>query len=82
MSWWTVAWLLWLAFFVLVEGRALASRTPNSTFSEHVWAWFRVRDRRPTVLVVAARVVLGVFLLWLLLHLSFGWFTPTDPLPW
>lgn len=82
MTWYTAAWILWAAFFLLVEGAALLSKRPGMTLSEHVWFVFHVRDARPTGLVVAARVVLGLFLTWLAAHMVFGWFTPTHPLPW
>jgi hypothetical protein len=82
MSWYTVAWLAWLGFFGVVEGKALANRRDGDTFSEHVWRWFRVHDARPTPLIVVLRAVLALFLLWLLLHLTFGWLTPSHPLPW
>jgi hypothetical protein len=79
--WYTAGWLAWLGFFLLLEGKALAGRTPGATLSEHVWAWFRVRDPRPTPLVVAGRLLLGVFLVWLLGHLAMGWWTLSDPWP-
>lgn len=82
MTWYTWAWIFWLAFFLLVEGKALFNKQPGDTFSEFVWKLFHVRDSRPTWLVVVARVVLGLFLIWLCLHLVFGWLTPTHPLPW
>jgi hypothetical protein len=78
----TAFWIAWLAAFALVEGKALLSRTPDSTFSEHVWDWFRVRDSRPTGWVLVARSVLLLFLVWLAGHLAFGWWTPTNPHPW
>lgn len=80
--WYTVAWIFWLAFFLLVEGVALFNKRPGDTFSEHIWRVWHVFDRRPTALVIVARVPLGLFLLWLLLHLTFGVMTPTHPLPW
>jgi hypothetical protein len=73
MSWYTVAWLAWAAIFALVEGKALASKQPGDTLSEHVWAWFHVRDPRPTGLVWVLRSVLLIALTWLFLHLGFGW---------
>lgn len=82
MSWYLATWLFWLLFFLVVEGEALFNRRDGDTFSEFTWRLFRVHDRRPTWLVVAGRVLLGTFLLWLLLHLTFGWLTPTHPLPW
>lgn len=73
MSWYTVAWLAWIAAFALVEGKALLSKQRGDTLSEHIWAWFRVKDPRPTVLTWVLRSVLLVFLAWLTLHLGFGW---------
>lgn len=82
MSAWTVGWLLWLAWFLGLEGFALFNRQDGDTLSEHVWKWFRVQDPRPTGVTVALRGVLAVFLLWLAGHLVMGWWTPTDPHPW
>lgn len=82
MSWYTVAWIFWIAFFLLVEGLGLASKTPGSTLSEHAWALTRPYGRRAGPLVITARAVIGVFLVWLLGHLVFGWWTPTHPWPW
>jgi hypothetical protein len=82
MNWYTVCWVAWGVFFLAVEGKALFNKRDGDTLSEHVWKWFRVFDPRPTGWVVAARVLLGTSLLWLTLHLTMGWLTPSDPLPW
>jgi len=79
---WTGLWIGWLIGFLLIEGVALFRRTPGATLSEHIWIWFRVRDSRPTRLVVVCRVLLGVFLIWLFGHLTFGIWTLSDPWPW
>lgn len=81
MSGWTLAWCGWFAGFLLIEGWALFNRTEGDTLSEHVWRWWRVHDPRPTLAVKLARIPLALFLLWLLLHLTLGWFTPTHPYP-
>lgn len=80
--WWTLGWILWGIWLLVQEGAALVRKTPGATLSEHVWAVFRVRDPRPTRIVVAGRALLGVFLGWLLLHMTMGWFTSSDPVPW
>ncbi len=69
----TVLWLAWGGLFVLIEGAALMSKTPGATLSEHVWAWFRVKNRKHPPIVIGLRVVLVVFLGWLVAHLAFGW---------
>lgn len=68
----TILWLLWGGAFAVIEGAALLSRTPGTTLSEHVWAWFRVRDARPTRITWALRAALYGFLAWLVIHLTLG----------
>lgn len=82
MDWYTAGWLAWIAAFLLLELPALANKRDGDTLSEHVWRWFRVFDSRHTPLTWALRTTLLLFLGWLLLHLAFGWLTPTHPLPW
>lgn len=82
MTWYTSAWIVWGALFALIEGLALVRRIPGATLSEHVWSWLRVRDARPTGATVTMRVLLGVVLVWLVGHLTMGWWTLTDPWPW
>lgn len=75
MDGWGWAWVGWLACFLLLEGSALLSHQPGSTLSEKTWAWFHVRDKRPTALTWVLRGALLLFLAWLLAHLAFG-FSP------
>ena len=35
---WDLLWLGWVIAGLMIEGFALASRTPGATLSEHVWA--------------------------------------------
>lgn len=70
MSGWTVAWILWLAMFAAIEGAALINKGRGDTLSEHIWDWFRIRDKpRQWTL---RRGVLAVFLTWLLIHMVAG----------
>ena len=39
----TAGWALWVAFFAVLEGIALARRAPGDTLSEHVWRLFGIR---------------------------------------
>jgi hypothetical protein len=71
----TYLWLGWIAAFLIIEASAIWLRPPGDTLSEKVWAWFRVRDKRPTALVWLLRVPLYAFLIWLAGHLAFGWWT-------
>ncbi|MDX6740754.1 hypothetical protein [Actinocorallia sp. A-T 12471] len=71
----TLAWIGWIAAFVVIEGVALARRAPGDTLSEHVWRWLRVRDARPTPLTWALRLLLVAGGVWLTGHLAFGWWS-------
>lgn len=42
MSGWTIAWLLWIAAFLVIEGKALFNKSWDDTLSEHVWKWFSI----------------------------------------
>lgn len=83
MSGFTVAWLAWLAYFVVVEGVALFNSKDGDTLSEHVWMWFgtvrsKPGDPAPTKdrsgWTQARRFALVAFMAWLSVHfLSGGW---------
>lgn len=82
MNAWALAWAGWLLAFLVMEGVALLNKRDGDTLSEQFWRAFRVHDRRPTPLVIAGRVLLGLFGLWLTIHITFGTMTPSHPLPW
>jgi hypothetical protein len=70
MSGWTVAWIMWFVFFAAVEGAALVNKDRGDTLSEHVWSWFKIREK-PRQWTVR-RAVLAGFLVWLLVHMVAG----------
>lgn len=70
MSGWTVAWLLWFAMFLVVEGFALFNKERGDTLSEHVWKWFQIRSKPNQW--TWRRAVLAIFLVWLLVHMVAG----------
>jgi hypothetical protein len=59
-------------WFAIQEGWALADKDRGDTLSEHVWAWFHIRDARPTPLVWAGRAFLIIGAVWLGGHFAFG----------
>ncbi len=71
----THAWLIWLAFFALVEGIALANKKQGDTLSEHVWRWFAVlRKGQPDGWTRFRRFALLSFVTWLAAHfITGGW---------
>lgn len=79
-TWYTIGWLTWIAAFAALEGPALFNHLAGDTLSEHVWTWFRVFDPHPGLLFSTLRVLLGLGLTWLALHLTFGW-NPGRPIP-
>ncbi len=75
MSAWTAVWIAWLGTFVGVEGWALFNKAPSDTFSETVWTWFKTGPSSTKGKTWSYRTIaLGAFLVWLTLHLTFGWF--------
>lgn len=76
MSVWTVAWVLWIAAFAVIEGLALARKEKGDTLSEHVWKWFAVKDENAhPVWRWVGRVLLLTGGVWLTGHLAFGWWS-------
>lgn len=80
LSVYTLAWLAWLAYFLIVEGIALFNSKPGDTLSEHVWAWFGTEWRKGTSprersgWTQLRRFLLLAFMLWLTAHfLTGGW---------
>ncbi len=70
MSVWTVLWLAWLAGFVVIEGAAIINRDKDDTLSEHVWAWFSIKDK--TNGVKFRRLAFLAFWVWLTIHFFTG----------
>ncbi len=63
------AWLIWLGLFLAVEIPAAIWKT-GGTFSECIWFWFSVRERRRFWL--ARRLILALFLIELSAHFLTG----------
>ena len=72
MSWYTFAWLVWLAAFIVIEGLAIRDKRRNDTLSEHCWEWFSVKQKKKAWR--ARRILLAAFMVWLTVHfLTGGW---------
>lgn len=82
MSIYVLFWCAWGLAFLVVEGIGLLNRRDGDTLSEQFWRAFHVYDRRPTPVVIGARVLLGLFGLWLTVHMTFGTMTLSHPMPW
>ena len=68
-----VLWLAWLVLFVLIEIPAVLDSRKGNTFSEKVW-WFLGIGQRRTRLVQLRRFFGLAFGVWLLVHfLTGGW---------
>jgi len=39
----TIAWILWIAYFLVVEFDALLTNNIPGTLSDHVWNWFSMK---------------------------------------
>jgi ABC-type protease/lipase transport system fused ATPase/permease subunit len=79
VSWYTVAWFGWGAYFLIVEGMALASSTRGRTFSEHVWSFLGLglrrgatHDRPVNGWTKVRRIAVGLFMFALGAHFLIG----------
>lgn len=94
VEWSTIPFLVTVGVWLGIELVAALNKNPGDTFSEHVWRWFRVRTDAQTTwslpagkhrngagwVTYALRTVLGLFLTWAFLHLTFG--LPAAPWEW
>lgn len=72
MNPYTVAWIAWFGFFLVIEGLALKDRRTGDTLSEHIWRWASIKTKGPGWR--ARRCMLLAFLAWLVAHfLTGGW---------
>jgi len=72
MTGYTVAWIMWLVMFAVIEGAAIFHKDPGRTLSEHVWRWFSVKGKPRGYKM--RRFALLTFMGWLTTHfLTGGW---------
>jgi hypothetical protein len=69
MDGYTLAWVAWLAAFALIEGKAIANKTPGDTFSEHTRKVFATHTKPGKA---AFAVVWVGFAAWYLVHILGG----------
>ena len=68
----TELWALWLLFFAVIEGAAIANKEKGDTLSEHVWKWIGKRGYPKPSGYKWRRGALGVFFAWLIAHFFWG----------
>lgn len=66
----TLAWILWIAYFLVVEFDALLTGRPAGTLSDHVWDWFSIRNKG--ALWRLRRFILLSFVAWVSAHFLTG----------
>jgi len=76
---WTVAWIIWIATFFVLEGAALANKREDDTLSEQGWNAFNIRGLKADRRTWVGRILFLVFGTWLTGHFAFGWWTLSDP---
>lgn len=70
MSAFTVAWILWIVAFVVIEYLAIRREAKGDTLTEHVVRWFSTTERG--MAWGLRRLVLAAFLVWLTIHFFVG----------
>jgi hypothetical protein len=66
----TIAWIFWIVYFVIVEGEAIIKHDPDGTLSNHIWDWFSMKGYGPWW--KARRFLLLAFMAWLSAHFLTG----------
>jgi hypothetical protein len=66
----TTGWVLWILWFVVEEGVALATKSTPGTLSYHVWYWFSIKGHSEFWRL--RRFLLLAFLAWLSAHFLTG----------
>lgn len=69
-DWYTWGWMIWIGLFLVLESVAIVDKDPGDTFSEHVWKWFAIKGKGKGVKI--RRLILVLFLTWLVIHLLTG----------
>lgn len=73
MDLFTIGWLIWIAYFLVLEAFAIFSSREGRTLSAHVWVWFGAgKDWKHNTWAWIRRTVLILFMIWLSLHFVFG----------
>ena len=73
LNWkYTVAWVVWILVFVVIEAVAIADKKKGDTLSEHLWAWFDIKDAEKFYKL--KRFAFVSALVWFVMHiLTGGW---------
>jgi len=67
----TIGWVIWVLWFMVLEAAAVVDRHKGDTFTEHV-AWFMWHDRKPTLVFFLVAAV-TVWLVWHFVFESVKW---------
>lgn len=74
MSGYRWLWVAWVGAFLVLEFTAIIRRQYKNTFSDFVWWLADITPGRTSWNWTAVHLFIAVFLLWLFLHLAFGYF--------
>ena len=73
LNWkYTIAWVIWILAFGIIEAIAVIDKKKGDTLSEHIWKWFAIDNKEP--FYKFKRLTLVTFLVWFAIHiLTRGW---------
>lgn len=67
MNPWTVAWILWIVSFFVIEIPAIRNDVDGDTLSEHTRRWFSTKTHRGRTVWL---IVSGAFAAWFIVHIA------------
>ena len=73
LNWkYTVAWIIWILGFGVIEWKAMKNDKGGDTLSEHVWKVAGTKTQKKSWLNWSFRIGLGAGFVWLIQHFYTG----------
>jgi len=68
----TIAWVVWILTFAIIEAVAIFDKKKGDTLSEHIWEWFDIKQTEKFYKL--KRFTFVSLLVWFIFHiLTGGW---------
>lgn len=74
LNWkYSIAWIIWILGFGIIEYKALQNKKEGDTLSEHIWWAMDTKGEGPSWINWAVRGVLAGGFLWVIPHFFTKW---------
>lgn len=69
ISKWTIAWIIWIVMFLVIEALALVNKTEGDTLSEKIRSWGGIKTPERKGAQWAVFLAFLVFIIWFPIHI-------------